>query len=917
MKKVIVISTKSVITSLVVYVILTATSIQCSKQQPAMSERERKELRDEAVDMFHHGFDAYMQLAWPADELMPLSCKGRYRGREIGRGDIDDALGNFSLTLIDSLDMLVVLGELDLFEQSVIKVCESVTFDTDVVVSVFETNIRVVGGLLSGHVLSTYLKERYDRMWWYNGQLLDLALDVANRLLPAFNSTTGLPYPRVNLKSGLQGVESQQLTCTACAGSIILEFAALSRLSGEPIYEEVATKAMDYLWSVRHRQSNLVGNVLNVNTGDWVRREAGIGAGIDSYYEYVAKAYILLGEEKYLDRWNIHYSAIMKYLATGPLMPDVHMHRPTTSSKHFTDALTAFWPGLQVLMGDLKPAIEQHEVLYQIIQKHNFLPEAVTQDFQVYWGQHFLRPEFLESTYFLYKATKDPHYLQVGKQVLRALQKYARVTCGYAAVKDVRMMSQEDRMDSFVLTETFKYLYLLFSRDEELFLDMDRFVFTTEAHLLPVSLQSSMYNTTKKSNQNKIWNILDQEVDSDRSEFSQSCPTNRFLFPDHQDSVEGVASIREPLNNLVTSSSPKLKTISRTLLAADFTSSNPQHLKIVKDMGINIISLPDGRTQLLHTLTAAKSRHLGEEGLLFMQEMIEIARHNTTPESPPKQVSFTDLDGASVVLQAGPAQFGPTLGGQVRVSGEIVIANDIKACANSQQNGESMKDKIVLVERGECMFIEKAKLIESMGARGGIVMDTTPGSAAASSPLFAMSGDGSQDVNIPMVFLFRTEADQLMAAMIENNKLVVTLEEKPSYLQSDDQDQELLQTVKSADHSLLAAKQSEQGVTGDVTTITNKEGSSRTIKTLHRLTAAQLEALSPSLVMKTDDKLDDVSDDKLDDVIQQSDDKLDDVIQLSNDKHDDVIQSDDKLDDVIAEIEESMGDDIVEILNEN
>ena len=53
---------------------------------------------------------------------MPLSCKGRFRGREIGRGDIDDALGNFSLTLVDSLDMLAVLGHIDLFEQSVLKV---------------------------------------------------------------------------------------------------------------------------------------------------------------------------------------------------------------------------------------------------------------------------------------------------------------------------------------------------------------------------------------------------------------------------------------------------------------------------------------------------------------------------------------------------------------------------------------------------------------------------------------------------------------------------------------------------------------------------------------------------------------------------------------------------------------------------
>ncbi len=60
--------------------------------------------------------------------------------------------------------------------------------------------------------------------------------------------------------------------------------------------------------------SNLVGNVVNINTGDWVRRDSGVGAGIDSYYEYVAKAYILLGEEKYLSRWNTHYSAVMKYI---------------------------------------------------------------------------------------------------------------------------------------------------------------------------------------------------------------------------------------------------------------------------------------------------------------------------------------------------------------------------------------------------------------------------------------------------------------------------------------------------------------------------------------------------------------------------------------------------------------------------
>ena len=92
---------------------------------------------------------------------------------------------------------------------------------------------------------------------------------------------------------------------------MILEFAALSRLSGNPVFKEKAEKAMDVLWASRNPQSNLVGSVINVQTGSWVKKEAGIGGGIDSYYEYLAKAYLLLGEPKYLERWNTHYAAIM------------------------------------------------------------------------------------------------------------------------------------------------------------------------------------------------------------------------------------------------------------------------------------------------------------------------------------------------------------------------------------------------------------------------------------------------------------------------------------------------------------------------------------------------------------------------------------------------------------------------------
>ena len=150
----------------------------------------------------------------------------------------------------------------------------------------------------------------------------------------------------------------------------------------------------------------------------------------------------------------LHCIIIHRYIFffQRPVMQDVHMHRPHTTSKHFIDALGAFWPGLQVLMGDLKPAIESHEILYQIMQRHNFIPEAFTSDFQVHWGQHLLRPEFIESTYFLYRATLDPYYLQVGEKVLRSLQKHARVTCGYASIK----------VSTYVNNPTFYKLILTF-----------------------------------------------------------------------------------------------------------------------------------------------------------------------------------------------------------------------------------------------------------------------------------------------------------------------------------------------------------------------------------------------------------------------------------------------------------------------
>ncbi|VAH64601.1 unnamed protein product [Triticum turgidum subsp. durum] len=128
--------------------------------------------------MFYHAFDGYMQHAFPLDELRPLSCQG------------EDSLGGYALTLIDSLDTLALLGDKERFAAGVEWVGKNVRFDINKTVSVFETNIRILGGLLSAHLIASDYATGME-IESYDGQLLHLSVDLAQRLLPAFDTPTG------------------------------------------------------------------------------------------------------------------------------------------------------------------------------------------------------------------------------------------------------------------------------------------------------------------------------------------------------------------------------------------------------------------------------------------------------------------------------------------------------------------------------------------------------------------------------------------------------------------------------------------------------------------------------------------------------------------------------------------------------
>uniref|UniRef100_A0A3B4BMC6 alpha-1,2-Mannosidase n=1 Tax=Periophthalmus magnuspinnatus TaxID=409849 RepID=A0A3B4BMC6_9GOBI len=679
--------------------------------------------REQIIEMFDHAYGSYMKYAYPADELMPLSCKGRVRGQEPNRGDIDESLGKFSLTLIDTLDTLVVLNKLDEFEEAVRKVVRDIRLDNDVVVSVFETNIRVLGGLLGAHVMADLFRQQGERMQWYRDELLHMAKDLGHRLLPAFNTTSGLPYPKINLRYGvlnpLSRIGTETDTCTACAGTMILEFAALSRLSGDSVFEKHARKALDVLWNRRQKESDLVGTVINIHNGEWIRRDSGVGAGIDSYYEYLMKAYILLGDHVFLERFNIHYNAIMKYISQPPLLLNVHMHNPTVSVRSWMDSLLAFFPGLQVLRGDLKPAIETHEMLYQVTKQHKFLPEAFTTEFRVHWGQHLLRPEFAESTYYLYKATGDHYYLRVGQSIVEKLNVYARVPCGFAAVQDVRTGTHEDRMDSFFLAEMFKYLYLLFSEKSQLPINIDDYVFTTEAHLLPVSL------STKQPPCQDNMTVSPQH--------------NTFNFILSMDLLKPLIEIELPLHD-----------------------NGMESVEFLKSMGISLMPLNEAMAGRVYQikLVAELSQTNEEE---------EVVPHIVQLISPP----FL----GRTVLTAGPAKFGMDLTKQEHgVKGRVVKALPYTACG-PLKNTIEIKGHIALALRGVCMFAAKARHLQDAGATGVIFIDHREGSNSNDSPLFQMVGDGGStaDITIPLVFLFSCEGQILLDALEEHHNVDVLL----------------------------------------------------------------------------------------------------------------------------------------------
>ncbi|CAL5441302.1 unnamed protein product [Camellia sinensis] len=512
-----------------------------SELDPRWAAKKRR-MSEKVRKMFYHAYDNYMTYAFPHDELKPVAKTYTDSLVELGNLKLEHLPQEYNgsaLTLIESLSSLVIMGNDTEFERAVLWLSENLTFDVDARINLFECNIRVLGGLVSAHILATDSTNRLVQ-GKYKNQLLILAEDLGQRFLPAFDTPTGLPFAWINLKYGVIENETTETSTSGC-GSLILEMGALSRLTGEPRFESAALRALRKLWSMRS-SLNLLGTTLDVETGEWIEYSSGIGAGVDSFYEYLLKAHILFGRDEFWRMFQSAYLGVQKYFRHGPWYHEADMRTGQATYWQLT-SLQAFWPGLQVLVGDITAANSSHREFFSVWERFGVLPERYLLDRQMLHPTekyYPLRPELAESTFYLYHATKDPWFLKVGESIVNSLNSYTKVEGGFASIRDVSSMQLEDHQHSFFLAETCKYLYLLF--DDSFLVDRN-YIFTTEGHPLPI--MSAWHDRLPETYIPSNWTCVKSELQAKRASAMsmQVCPATSLLSGQSGEWIESACHI--------------------------------------------------------------------------------------------------------------------------------------------------------------------------------------------------------------------------------------------------------------------------------------------------------------------------------------------------------------------------------------
>ncbi|KAL6928872.1 hypothetical protein ACO0SA_002202 [Hanseniaspora valbyensis] len=498
--------------------------------------------KEEVQQLFNWSINQYLEKGFPYDTLKPISCEPPSQDKI----DQSDVYSNNPSLLIDSITTYITMKDDFNFIKIATLIKESFSIQKGTRVQLFEFNIRVLGSFISSHLHAINLRDKKNIFTEYDDWFLKKALEVGNELIQGFKSPTGLPFSRIEFGNGVNHliIDEPELmsennpVALACP---FLEFTLLSILTGDDKFRIVSEYSLDVvIKELRSAETGLLSFSYDPIKKNALELFSGVGANVDSVMEYMLKGAILFDNDYYLDLFDELFNAVTIYLDMKWFYK-VASTTAETFALPWIDSLAAYLPGTLVLDGKIETAELKNLFYIKLWGNYRAIPERwnvdqtfTETDIALEW--YPLRPEMIESCYFLYQATKDPFYLHIGEEILKDLKNRYTCECGLCGVQDIRTGELQDEMETFVLGETLKYLYLLFDYADQDRYNIDNIVFTTEAH--PVYLNNKMlenyyenrfFNDTFFANNPRYTKFINKTINYNHQLSERTCPN--ILLP--------------------------------------------------------------------------------------------------------------------------------------------------------------------------------------------------------------------------------------------------------------------------------------------------------------------------------------------------------------------------------------------------
>ncbi|KAL4787450.1 glycoside hydrolase [Aspergillus varians] len=401
---------------------------------------------DDIKEAFSHAWDGYYEYAFPHDELHPISN---------GYGDSRNSWG---ASAVDALSTAIIMRNATIVNQIIDHIAVVDYSKTETIVSLFETTIRYLAGMLSGYdLLKGPAAGLVDE-----GKvdvLLEQSRNLADNLKFAFDTPSGVPYNMINITSG--GNNNATTNGLAVTGTLVLEWTRLSDLTGDDEYARLSQRAQDYLLHPSPPEyepfPGLVGGLVNIADGKFANDRVSWNGGADSYYEYLIKMYLYDPERfgLYRERWVAAAESTIEHLASHPSTREDLTFLASYSGKDgltlASQHLTCFDGGSFLLGGTLLDRQDFvdfgldlvtgcHETYSATLtgigpEQFGWDPKAVPENqqelferagFYIKSGSYILRPEVIESFYYAWRITGD-------ETVSHEIRYMILLTCGSIA----------------------------------------------------------------------------------------------------------------------------------------------------------------------------------------------------------------------------------------------------------------------------------------------------------------------------------------------------------------------------------------------------------------------------------------------------------------------------------------------------